>query len=876
MARFLRILFTVFLFLGIATVVAAYMVVQRYGDDLPDYAQLADYEPPVTTRVHAGDGRMLAEYATQHRLFVPIDVIPQSIVDAFLAAEDKNFFEHPGIDVSSVARAMVTNLVHIASGRRPVGGSTITQQVAKNFLLTNEVSVDRKIKEALLAFRIEQALSKERILELYLNEIYLGYGSYGVAAAAMNYFNKSLDDVTLAEAAFLAALPKAPNNYNPVSRNKAARDRRDWVIDRMLEDGRIDRSQAEAAWAQPLEVHKRDDTEYVTAPWFSEEVRREIVARFGDKALYEGGLSVRSTLDMRMQRLGEKALRDGLIDYDRRHGWRGPIAQISAGPGWQERLAGIPRLPSLGDWELAVVLSVDGGGATVGLDDGRSGTIPFDEMNWARPWLEGERVGAPPRRPSDVLSAGDVVAVEAKGQGAFALRQIPAVDGGLVALDPQTGRVLALVGGFSPDRSQFNRATQAKRQPGSAFKPFVYLAALESDFTPATIILDAPIEFNQGPGLGVWRPKNYAGDTLGPVTMRTGLEKSRNLMTIRLAQHIGIDKVAAYAERFGIFDKMPRVLSMSLGAGETTLLRLTNAYGEIANGGKQIEASLIDRVQDRTGRTIYRHDDRSCDGCSGAFARSAQVPPIIAMREQLADPVSIYQVTSMMQGVIERGTATRVRIPGHPLAGKTGTTNDSFDSWFVGFSTSLVVGVYVGFDTPRTLGPRETGSSVAAPVFKEFMQEALEFMPSSPFPVPPGAKLVRISRSTGLPPEPGAGDVILEAFKPGTEPRWRGPVIGDTMEMTAPQYGIGPDPGFYPQGQYAGSYDRQPAAYGGWDAPGYGQPAPATPTPGAAAPYDPQRLYPPSRSGGGGGGGGGAPPPARSAPAPSPSLQGLY
>ena len=783
MKRFLLITFSVLIVLAGSAIAGLFVLLSQYGRDLPDYSQLADYQPPTTTRIYAGDGRLLAEHALQHRLFVPIEAIPNPVIEAFLAAEDKNFYDHPGVDVTSVLRALVTNLHNVASDRRPVGGSTITQQVAKNFLLSNELSLTRKIKEAILAFRIERAFSKEQILELYLNEIYLGFGSYGVAAAAMNYFNKSLDDLTIAEAAFLAALPKAPNNYNPVTKPQAAKERRDWVIARMAEDGRITGEQAEAAWAEPLTVRQRDDTEFVTAQWFSEEVRRRLVERYGEKALYEGGLSVRTTLQPRLQKIADETLRAGLRAYDRRHGWRGPVARIAAGGGWQAALAGVPRPAGLGDWELAVVRELAAGAASIGLADGRTGTIPFAEMKWARPWRQGERVGGAPSRPADVLSVGDVVAVErlkdsSGGRDAYALRQIPAVDGALVALDPHTGRVLALSGGYSADRSEFNRATQARRQPGSAFKPFVYLAALENGFTPSSIVMDAPIAIDQGGGLGLWQPKNYSGDFSGPATLRTGVEKSRNLMTVRLADNIGIDKVATYAERFGVFDRMPRMLSMALGAGETTLLRLTAAYGMLANGGKRIEPALIDRVQDRTGRTIFRHADQPCPACEGPDASPEQVPELADEREQLADPASVYQMVSIMQGVVERGTGTAAKIDGVPLAGKTGTTNDSFDTWFVGFSSDLVVGVFVGFDTPRSLGPRETGGSVAAPIFHDYMEEALKLIPPRPFRVPPGVRLVRVSRSSGLMAQPGDRDVILEAFKPGTEPHYRGPVLG--------------------------------------------------------------------------------------------------
>ncbi len=778
--RLLATLAGLILFLALLGGAGVLFVFYHYGRDLPDYRQLADYEPPTVTRLYAGDGRLLAEYATEKRVYVPTRAMPRRVVNAFLSAEDKNFYKHPGVDFLSVARAIVTNLVNLAKDRRPVGASTITQQVAKNFLLTNEVSIERKIKEAILAFRIEQAFDKDRILDLYLNEIYLGFGSYGVAAAALNYFNKSLDELSVAEAAYLAALPKAPNNYHPIERHEAAVARRNWVIGRMLEDGHISFAEAEEAWAQPLQVYQVDPTETVRADYFVEEIRRELAELYGETSLYEGGLSVRTTLDPRLQRIAQRALRQGLIAYDRRHGWRGPLATIELEAGdWREQLAQVEPLEGGEPWTRAVVLSLEAEQAEIGLPDGASGHIPMAELAWARPWLKGQKVGAEPKTPGDVLGPGDVVLVEpleadAEGEpaaeGAYGLRQIPEIDGGLVALDPHTGRVLAMSGGFSYERSQFNRATQAKRQPGSAFKPFVYLAALDSGFTPATIVLDAPFVIDQGPGQGKWKPANYSHRFYGPAPMRIGIEKSRNLMTVRLAQTIGMPKVIEYARRFGIVDDMPPVLSMALGAGETTLLHLTTAYAMLANGGKRIDPTLIDRIQDRHGLTVFRHDTRVCPECQVEAWAGQEPPELPDERPQVANPASAYQVVSMLQGVVERGTGRRVRSVGKPLAGKTGTTNESMDTWFMGFSPDLAVGVFVGFDEPRPLGRRETGSSVAAPVFRDFMAAALDGEPAIPFRIPSGIRLVRINAETGHVAEPGDKRVILEAFKPGTVP----------------------------------------------------------------------------------------------------------
>jgi len=751
----------------------------HYGRGLPDYRQLADYEPPVMTRVHAGDGRLLAEYATEKRVFVPIEAMPRLVVDAFLAAEDKNFFYHPGVDPIGVMRAVLTNIKNISSNRRLVGASTITQQVAKNFLLSADVTVERKVKEAILAFRIERALPKERILELYLNEIYLGFGSYGVAAAALNYFNKPLSGLTVDEAAFLAALPKAPNNYNPITKSEAAKGRRNWVVGRMEEDGIITAEQAREAESEPLTIRRRAATQFVRADYFAEEVRRELAERYGEENLYKGGLSVRTTLDPRLQQIADQALRDGLVQYDRRHGWRGPVAHIEELKDWLSQLAAIDPPAGVGNWHLAVVREVGGKSVTVGVDDGGAGIIAYADLKWARPHLKGQRFGATPKTPGDVLSVGDVVLVEGlkpatvKKEGVprrYALRQIPDIEGAVVALDPHTGRVLAMSGGFDYERSQFNRAVQAFRQPGSAFKPVVYLAALDAGFTPSTLILDAPFVIDQGPGLPKWRPANYTKKFYGPSTMRLGLEKSRNLMTVRLAQTIGVERIVEYARRLGVVDNMPNALSMSLGAGETTLLRITTAYAMMVNGGKKIRPTLIDRIQDRNGRNVFRHDERPCPDCRADFWTSQPTPDVPDTRETVTDPASAYQMVSMLQGVVQRGTGRQIRTIGKPLAGKTGTTNDALDTWFVGFSPDLAVGVFVGFDTPRSLGRTEQGASAAAPIFKQFMANALENAPAIPFRIPSDIRLVRVNAETGKPAKTGDRGVILEAFKPGTVP----------------------------------------------------------------------------------------------------------
>ena len=756
------------------------LVLYHFGRDLPDYQQLAHYEPPTVTRVHAGDGSLLAEYAREKRVFMPVAAIPKRVIQAFLAAEDKTFYRHSGVDLPGILRAVVTNVVNYTTNRRPVGASTITQQVAKNFLLSNELSVERKIREAILAFRIERAFTKDQILELYLNEIYLGFGSYGVAAAALNYFDKPLDELTLAETAFLAALPKAPNNYHPVRNRKAATARRNWVLGRMAADGFISPTDAEFAASQPLTVRTRSETRFVSAEYFAEEVRRVLMARYGEAGLYEGGLSVRTTLNPRLQDIAQKALRRGIEDYDRRHGWRGPIDHFELGFDWAERLARVERPSGLGDHETALVLAHDELGADIGFASGARGYIPMDEMAWARAWRRGQRVGKKPARPGQVVRVGDVIPVVPASDGSpgiYSLSQVPDVDGAIIALDPHTGRILALVGGYSFEGSEFNRATQARRQPGSAFKPFVYGAALENGFTPSSLVLDAPFVIDQGPGRAKWKPANYTKKFYGPSTLRLGIEKSRNLMTVRLAQFIGMERVVDYARRFGIVDEMPELLSMALGAGETTLLQLTTAYAMFVNGGKRIVPTVLDRIQDRYGKTVFRHDTRPCPDCRNIRWHRQAEPEIPDTRPQVIEASTAYQVVSMLQGVVQRGTGRRLRDLGRPLAGKTGTTDDAFDTWFIGFSPDLAVGVYVGFDRPKSLGSREQGASVAAPIFKQFVSEALAGEPVIPFRVPPGIRLVRVNAQSGLPARPGERNVILEAFRPGSEPVGQGPVL---------------------------------------------------------------------------------------------------
>ncbi len=776
------------LFLGVAAVAAIYL--NSVMKDLPDYEVLASYEPPVTTRVHASDGQLMAEYARERRLYLPIQAIPDRVKAAFISAEDKNFYNHPGLDVQGLARAVIVNLQNIGSGRRPVGASTITQQVAKNFLLSRDQTYTRKAKEAILSLRIEQAYSKDRILELYLNEIFFGMNSYGIAGAALTYFDKAVTELTLDESAYLAALPKGPANYHPFRHTDAAIERRNWVIDRMVENGYATKEEAEEAKARPLGINLRHRGSYIFASdYFAEEVRREIISQYGEKALYEGGLSVRTSFDPKLQLFAREALQNGLIDYDIKRGFHGPIAQISVTGDWGAPLSDIEALRDVPEWKLAVVLATDSDGADIGIrpdkdeagkigSDRVRGRINADDMKWAYRSSDSSKPKA--KTPGDFLQPGDVVYVEplADAAGQYRLRQPPKVQGGLVAMDPKTGRVLAMVGGFSFGQSEFNRATQAMRQPGSSFKPFVYAAALDNGYTPASVVLDAPIEIVSGGR--VWRPKNYGGGSAGPSTLRLGIEKSRNLMTIRLANDMGMNTVAEYAERFGLYDKMLPVLAMSLGSGETTVLRMVAGYSVLANGGKQIKPTMIDRIQDRYGKTIFKHEDRICQGCNVREWEGQEEPELVDSREQVLDPMTAYQITSMMQGVVIRGTAASAvdLDQTRDVAGKTGTTNDEKDAWFVGYTPDLVTGVYIGFDTPKPMGRGATGGHLAAPVFNKFMHAALDDTPPSKFIIPQGMKLIRVDRKTGMQAAKGAPGTIVEAFKPGTGPADVFSVIG--------------------------------------------------------------------------------------------------
>lgn len=769
-------------FIGlIAGIVAIAGVLHYFAQDLPDYKTLKDYQPPIVTRAYASDGRLLAEFATEKRVYVPVNVVPKMLINAFLSAEDKNFYKHSGVDPFSIVRSLVTNFKNIGSGRRPVGASTITQQVARNFFLTNEVSYARKIKEAILAFRLEQTFSKEEILQLYLNEIYFGKRAYGVAAASLEYFNKPLDDLKIEEMAFLASLPKAPNNYDPETNYDAAVARRNWVIEQMEDNDYISDDEAEEAQSHPLQMGRRDGSQYVNHPYFAEEVRRKLLELYGEDGLYKGGLLAKTTMKPEYQAVAEKALRRGLVEYDKRHGFHGkPEGRIEKieGDGWKTELAQMVKPAGAMDWELGVVIESNNSRAIIGLANGNKAIITSAKMKWA------DYTG----NPSRILKKGDVWLTEASGEkldgmDVYWLRQIPKVQGGIIVMDPYTGRIFAMAGGFSYEMSQFNRAIQALRQPGSSFKPFVYLTALENGFTPATLVNDVPAIYDQGPGLDKWEPKNYTKDFLGPVPLRVGIEKSRNLMTISLASMVGMDKISATAKRFGVMDGMPPLLSMSVGAGETTLYKMVTAYSSFINGGKKIVPTLIDRIQDREGKTIYVHDKIECEACGPLIAWQKQLTPDLKDdREQIADPRNMYQMVSILEGVVARGTAVSMKSLGRPLAGKTGTTNDSKDTWFIGFTPDLIVGAYVGYDEPLSMGEKETGSRVALPIVKEFMQEALKDVPPVPFRVPEGIKLVQVNADNGARARPGDIHTILEAFLPGTEPSYE-PTMYNGVEV---------------------------------------------------------------------------------------------
>ena len=793
------------IFLGLSG--ALVYVIWDVAKGLPDYKQLASYEPPVMTRIHAADGSLLAEYADERRLFVPINSVPKRLIQAYISAEDKTFYTHGGLDWRGIAAAGIRYVqVKLTGKGQIVGASTITQQVAKNFLLNNEQTIERKLREAIIVQRIEAAFSKDQILELYLNEIFLGLNSYGIAAASLNYFGKSLNELSLDEMAYLAALPKGPNNYHPFKHKDRAIERRNWVLLQMLDNDYITQAEFDEAIKKPLVVNPRPfGAQLFAAESFAEEVRRELAQMYGKDKLGKGGLSVRTTLNPKLQIYARQALARGLIAFDRKRGFRGPVKKVEVQGDWG-LLLDKPRAPAdVAPWRLAVVTEVNEQQAAIGLQpkllpDGKpeaareTGVVPVALMGWARAYVDGKKLGPKIEKATDVLAVGDVIYVApSSDEGKWHLVQMPDVEGALIAMDPHTGRVLSLVGGFSYGNSQFNRAVQAMRQPGSAFKPIAYAAALDNGYTPSSVVLDAPVEY-QMPNGEVWKPKNYQDKFFGPSTLRRGIEQSRNVMTVRLADDLGMTKIVDLAQRLGLYDKMPLQLSMALGAGETTLMKMTTAYSIFANGGKKVQATLIDRVQDRYGRTIFRFDKRDCSFCQQeTYSENSAEPELMDVREQVMSPYTAYQITSMMEGVVQRGTGKKLQIVGKPVAGKTGTSNEEKDAWFIGYAPDLAVGVYVGYDNPKPMGKGRTGGELAAPIVADFMRLALREQPATPFRVPRAIELIPIDANTGQRAVFGDEGVILEAFKPGEEPADSTKIIGEDLAAVSSEsiYGAG-------------------------------------------------------------------------------------
>lgn len=795
----LEIFFMSLFFLSLMCLFLFIFVFMKYGVNLPDYNQLAEYKPPVTSRFYAGDGTLLTEYATEQRVFVPLKEVPPNLINAFIAAEDKNFWTHSGIDIVGIFRAFLTNIKNkvMGGGRRMVGASTITQQVAKNFFLSSEQSITRKIKEIILALKMERAFSKRHILTLYFNQIFLGFRSYGVAAAALNYFNKSLDELTLAECAFLAGLPKAPSTYNPITNKDKAIIRRNYVLDRMAEDGYITKEEAENAKQEDIVVNESFISKQQRySLYFSEEVRKLLSDIYGEEQLYSGGLAVRTTINPKYQEVATRVLRKSLIDFDRKHGWRGAEKNIDLNDKawledanivkqieknnkelWQVLLSREGVISGMEDdgWKKAIVIDVAKDNAEIGLSNGNKGIIPLSDVLWAKSVVDGKKSDVAISSVAQVLKVGDIIFVKLSDEKnkIYSLQQVPELNGSMVVLDPHTGRVFAMVGGFSYSRSKFNRATQAYRQPGSTIKPFVYLTALETgNYTPSSVILDAPVVLEKSDG-ELWRPENYDNAFAGEITFRRALEKSKNNPTIRIAKDVGVRNFIKTALKFGVYKKVSDPnLSMALGSGDTTLIDLTSAFAQLINGGKKLNTIVVDRVQDRNGKTVYNSYKNVCENCANLQWKEDLLPPDIEdNREQLADPVSVYQIVHILQGVVERGSGWKARIPGKTIGGKTGTSNDQKDVWFIGGTPDLVAGVFLGYDQPKSLGNYAAGGSLAAPIFKEFMQVVLKDKKDVAFRVPEGVSFVRVNRETGKPATvmDNNFNVILEAFREGTE-----------------------------------------------------------------------------------------------------------
>ena len=758
MLKFLNFSIKFLIIFSIAILIFLLTTLWYFSIGLPDYKKLSNYQPPISSRVYSNNGKLIAEYALQKRLFVPYDSIPKIVVNSFLSAEDKNFFTHPGIDAKGILRAIIKNLRNISQNKRLEGASTITQQVAKNFLLTNEVSLKRKIKEAILAFRIERAYSKERILELYLNQIYLGQGTYGIAAASLEYFDKSIKELTYSDAALLAALPKAPSKYNPYKYPEVGKFRRDLVLKNLEENNFISKKDLIKFKGTNLNLKKRKIEIVNEANSYTEEVRRSVKENYGFEKLYSQGLSIKTPLNIDYQLQAIKSLREGIEDYDRRHGWRGPITNKLKNRNWKNKIDEFKLDPTL-KWKFAEILEINESEIKFKIiNQNETNSIEklyFKNLKWSLP--KNKTI-------SSRHSIGDIIFVK-KEKNIWQLKQYPKVNGGIIALDPFTGDVKALVGGFNFKSSEFNRVTQAKRQPGSAFKPIVYAAALENGFSPNSIILDAPFVESQGVGLKNWKPENYGKKFYGPTTLRKGIEYSRNLMTVRIAKILGLDKILDLSKKLDIYNEIPELLSVSLGAAETTLINLTAAYASFVNGGKKVNPNLISRIQDRRGKTIFQIKSRKCLGCDKFIDQSIDYPKIENTNKRVFSEATAYQMVSILSGAVERGTAKKLKSLNVPLAGKTGTTNDNYDAWFIGFSSNLVVGVYIGYDNPRTLGKFETGSKAALPIFKNFIENALFEDDFNDFQIPEKIYLTSLNYDTGLKSSAKDKKTIIEALK---------------------------------------------------------------------------------------------------------------
>ncbi len=727
-------------------------ILWTYSNKLPDYKYLKNYKPPVSSKLYSGNGVLVSDFSSEKRIFVPYSAISQTVINAFLSAEDKNFFDHPGVDAKGVVRAIKNNIFNIIYSKRLEGASTITQQVAKNFLLTNEVSIDRKIKEAILAFRIERVLSKKRILELYLNQIYLGEGSYGIASASLRYFNKPISELNYGEAALLAALPKAPSKYNPYKNKDLAKFRRNLVLNNLLENGFIDNNEHSKLINSKIRLQKRKRIYLEDSRYYVEDVRKDVIDKYGYDKVYKQGFNIKTPLDLELQKIATQSLRNGLQKFDKRKGWRGPLSNKKKYKNWKNDLKDLNLEKSLG-WELAIVTRIDKFETVIETQNENIGTINFNDIDWTRQEFK------------KLFKIGDIIYVKKLSDGNYSLKQLPRANGGIVVMDPYSGRVLALSGGFSFKQSEFNRASQAKRQPGSAFKPFIYALALENNFSPTTLVLDAPIVLDQGNDLKMWKPENYGKKFYGPSTLRTGIEKSRNLMTVRIAQELGIDKIINFSKKLNIYENPDELMSVSLGSAETTLLKITSAYCSFLNGGKLVNPILIDRIQDSEGKTIFNNEKRYCENCDLISYDGKNNPIIKNKYQQIFSPQTAYQITSMLKGVIERGTGKALRDLKLELAGKTGTTNKNTDTWFIGFTSNLVVGVYIGYDNPSSLGKFETGSKTAMPVFKEFIKKTANTFNARPFKVADSIMMMVIDAKTGKKANPKTNLAIIESFK---------------------------------------------------------------------------------------------------------------